>query len=409
MQTDNGRWFACTSLILNVFGVRYIIRVVVVAISNKLFAVRNPSLSEESRSYKMEYFNKLSLLRQSVMIPVAMISLICLWLYLFVDGSLVEKVGISFSLLATVFLVNESLYTIYSTWIGPALGHHVDLRKMGKWALVTGATDGIGKAYAEALAKLGINIVLVSRSEKKLEQVSTELSTKYNILTEIIAADFRKGREMYAGIKNRLRELDLEIGVLINNVGMSYMSPELFLDIPDGEQFFEDILNCNIMSMLMMTKIILPGMVERRKGVVVNVGSLSCRILTPYMTIYGASKAFMDHMTTLMGHEYREYGIVFQYIFPSYITTNMSRIKISSWTVPTPQQFVAVAIKSIGLQNSSAIWISHRINHFFVKWGMTFRPRFGDETSYSIWRSVWLHSKKKMMIRQRQSVGEEMK
>lgn len=111
---------------------------------------------------------------------------------------------------------------------------------------------------------------------------------------KIIAVDFTEGVHIYETIR---RELEgLEIGTLINNVGMAYPYPEYFLDMAyrppggNGDKLCMDMINCNLVSVTMMIRIIMPQMVERKKGVVVNLGSIAAIAPTPLMCMYGASK-----------------------------------------------------------------------------------------------------------------------
>lgn len=82
----------------------------------------------------------------------------------------------------------------------------------------------------------------------------------------------------------------MEIGVLINNVGLSYPHPEYFLETEKAEQLYSDIVQVNVAAMLIMCQIIMPGMVERKKGVVINVSSTAADIPSPLLSVYGASK-----------------------------------------------------------------------------------------------------------------------
>ncbi|XP_063609997.1 inactive hydroxysteroid dehydrogenase-like protein 1 [Penaeus indicus] len=83
--------------------------------------------------------------------------------------------------------------------------------KYGKWAVVTGSTDGIGKSYAKELASKGMNILLVSRTKAKLEQVAQEITSKYGVETDIAQADFSEGRSVYANIAEHLKGKDIGI------------------------------------------------------------------------------------------------------------------------------------------------------------------------------------------------------
>lgn len=151
---------------------------------------------------------------------------------------------------------------------------------------LAGSTDGIGKAYAEELAKRGVNIILVSRSKEKLEAVSRNISETYKVETDFIVADFSKGRELYPAIEEALK--DREIGILVNNVGIFYGYPDYFTNL--SEDVLWDLIHVNIASATMMTHIVLPGMVKKKKGAIVNLSSGSCCQPTPTLTVYGASK-----------------------------------------------------------------------------------------------------------------------
>lgn len=96
----------------------------------------------------------------------------------------------------------------------------VNVKSYGKWAVVTGCTDGIGKAYAEQLAKRGLSIVLISRTLEKLNEQAKELQDRFKVETKVIAADFTEPNSIYPNIRTQLADLD--IGILVNNVGMSY-------------------------------------------------------------------------------------------------------------------------------------------------------------------------------------------
>jgi 17beta-estradiol 17-dehydrogenase / very-long-chain 3-oxoacyl-CoA reductase len=202
--------------------------------------------------------------------------------------------------------------------------------KMGEWALVTGSTDGIGKAYAFALAKRGLNIILVSRSPFKLQNVAAEIENKYTVKTKIVDIDFSSSDEQY--IPRLEKELKgLEIGVLVNNVGMSYEYPDEFLALEDKRM--KDMIAINITALNAMTRFVLPGMEKRGRGAIINIGSLSSAVASPMLAVYAASKAYVDKLTVALNQEYGRKGIVIQgRNSPNYSTVHIIRQKFYTYS-----------------------------------------------------------------------------
>lgn len=207
------------------------------------------------------------------------------------------------------------------------------------------ATDGIGKAYAFAFAKRGLNVVLISRSEAKLQEVQTEILKKYAAVSvKYIVCDYSKFDDRAkASMKGTLDEL--EVGVLVNNVGLGYRYPRFFHELPDDE--VSDLLTLNVDSTVWMTRMMLPGMIQRKRGAIVNLSSGSALYTLPLLAEYSGAKGFVEKFSRALNAEYRSKGITCQCQVPFYVATKLAKMR-KSIMVPTPTEYVAQAIKWIG-------------------------------------------------------------
>lgn len=147
----------------------------------------------------------------------------------------------------------------------------------------------------------------MSQILNELEDTCKEISESFNVKTQIIAVNFTTDPEIYDQIKQQI--VGKEIGILVNNVGMFYEAPEYFLNIPDREKRIQDIIKCNVTSVTMMSSLILPQMVQRKSGLIINISSICSVIPSPFMTIYSASKAFITKFSDDLAAEYKSQGI----------------------------------------------------------------------------------------------------
>uniref|UniRef100_A0A3P9JI59 3-ketoacyl-CoA reductase n=1 Tax=Oryzias latipes TaxID=8090 RepID=A0A3P9JI59_ORYLA len=262
----------------------------------------------------------------------------------------------AFTLASFALWLLYRLVTGFRIWV---LGNGTLLSpKLGKWAVVTGATDGIGKSYAEELARRGFAMMLISRSQEKLDDVAKSLEEQFGVETKTIAVDFGK-TDIYPKIEAGL--VGLEIGVLVNNVGVSYHYPEYYLNIPDLDNFLTNMINVNMTSVCQMTRLVLPGMVNRAKGVILNISSASGMYPLPLLTVYSATKAFMDFFSRGLQEEYRRQGIIIQSVLPFFVATKMTRIRKPTLDKPTPERYVAAELTTVGLQNQTNGYFPHAV------------------------------------------------
>uniref|UniRef100_W5L2Q8 3-ketoacyl-CoA reductase n=1 Tax=Astyanax mexicanus TaxID=7994 RepID=W5L2Q8_ASTMX len=227
--------------------------------------------------------------------------------------------------------------------------------KLGKWAVVTGATDGIGKSYAEELARRGFSMMLISRTQEKLDDVAQSLERRYKVETKTVAVDFGQV-DIYPKIETALS--GLEIGVLVNNVGISYPYPEFFLHIPDLDNFINTMINVNITSVCQF-KPLFPHF--RAKGVILNISSASGMYPVPLLTVYSSTKAFVDFFSRGLQAEYKSKGIIIQSVLPFFVATKMTKIRKPTLDKPTPDRYVAAELTTVGLQDQTNGYFPHAV------------------------------------------------
>lgn len=174
-----------------------------------------------------------------------------------------------------------------------------DLRCYGSWGVITGATDGIGKSFAYQLARAGLNLILVSRSSTKLKAVSEDIQSQFpDTKVKIIELDFTED-DISAGIAE-IEEVieDLDVGVLINNVGITYPNASFFHEV--DEKVWMNVFKVNVKGTTWVTKVVLPKMIKKNKGAIVNIGSGAAIIVPshPLYAIYAATKAYVIKFST---------------------------------------------------------------------------------------------------------------
>uniref|UniRef100_A0A665X6Y5 Hydroxysteroid (17-beta) dehydrogenase 3 n=1 Tax=Echeneis naucrates TaxID=173247 RepID=A0A665X6Y5_ECHNA len=225
---------------------------------------------------------------------------------------------------------------------------------MGEWAVVTGASEGIGRAYALALAEQGMNVVIMSRTKAKLDQVAKEIGDKTGQKVKVIVTDFIQ-EYIFDEIEAQLKDLD--IGVLVNNVGvLPSMIPHRFLDCPDVDQVSELVNWC-----IDMCKIILPGMENRRKGLILNISSGVVCVPFPLYSLYAASKVFVHKLSQGLHLEYKDKGIIIQSVAPFGVSTRMTGYQATNLVTLSPEHFVKSSLEYVRAGDNTYGSVSHTL------------------------------------------------
>lgn len=216
----------------------------------------------------------------------------------------------------------------------------------GSWALITGASDGLGKSFAQELARYGFNLILISRTPEKLSRLQTELEV-LGIQARTVCADLSDTSEStYARIDAAARDVDLSI--VINCVGVTVH--RLYADIPAAT--VERLLAINVKTTAVVTHTMLPVLLRHaattgRRCALLNVGSIVGRFYWPGTQLYGACKAFIDHLTVPLAFEYREQLDVLSFQ-PTVMATAMATGTEPAAITITPQAAAHAALSHLG-------------------------------------------------------------
>ncbi|KAJ3221561.1 hypothetical protein HK099_003406 [Clydaea vesicula] len=247
------------------------------------------------------------------------------------------------------------------------------------YALVTGASEGIGKEFAFQLAKKGFNLIISARTLEKLETIKKEIELETKVKVIVIPFDFSTTEERnFLEFEKKIENLNLT--VLINNVAMNHSIPTPFLE--EDEKLVQNIINCNITNTLKVTKIFLNlAKRENRKGLVVNVGSVAGLAPSAYLTVYAASKSFLRSWSIGLAHEVKSQGFHVEHVNTYFVVSNMSKIRKPSFTTPTPRNYVKSVLSQVGNSFSSTPYFSHAVLGYVIGF---FSEKFLASTSASM-------------------------
>ena len=193
---------------------------------------------------------------------------------------------------------------------------------LDKTALITGATSGIGKACAKALAKLGVDLVLTGRRESRLVTLKEKLEEKYDIEVKILCFDVSNQIEVEKTLTNLLSEY--EIDILINNAGLALGIEKL----DEGSlSNWENMIDTNIKGLLYVSKIIMSQMREKNKGHIINLGSIAGVMNYPGGNVYSATKSAVHAISESMNIDLVGTKVRVSNIAPGAVQTEFSNVR----------------------------------------------------------------------------------
>ncbi|MBX6388700.1 MAG: SDR family NAD(P)-dependent oxidoreductase [Frankia sp.] len=216
----------------------------------------------------------------------------------------------------------------------------------GQTALVTGASSGIGLALAEAFAQRGADLVIAALPDDKLRAAAAWLRRRYPVTVHAIGVDLavEEGPDKLAA---RLAELGLTVDILVNNAGFGVYGPYHTLDMEQNHR--EILLLCAAVERL--THHFLPGMLERGRGTLINLSSVTAFQSVPPMAVYAAAKAFVLSFTVALWAEYRDSGVRILALCPAQTDTDFCAevgVEINpAGRLRTPEEVVATAFRAL--------------------------------------------------------------
>jgi short-subunit dehydrogenase len=240
----------------------------------------------------------------------------------------------------------------------------------GKWALVTGASAGIGAEFCRQLAELGYSLVLAARREDRLRELAGELSEQYDIRCHCLPVDLAK-RDAGQVIMSRLEEASIDIEFLVNNAG--YGVPGTFTTA--DFRVHDDSLQVMLNSVCELPWRLLPAMQERGRGYIVNVSSLAGLVPgSARHTLYGATKAFLIKFSQSLAMENLDSGIAVSALCPGFTYSEFHDVleirdqvsQMPSWMWMDADEVVRYGIDSAIRDKPRVVAVPGRVNRFIA-------------------------------------------
>lgn len=239
-------------------------------------------------------------------------------------------------------------------------------QKYGPWALVTGASSGIGVEFARQIGEMGLNLVLVARREDRLKTLAEELKGKHAIEVKVVGADLSRD-DFLPTLKEATS--NLEIGLLVNNAGLTTTGTVIDNTLEDEL----NLLHVNCRAPLMLAHEFGKQMRDRKRGGMIFLGSVLAFASVPYWANYAASKAYDLMLAEGLAAELKEHNVDVLAVCPGFTRTEFAELaKLNDLMAMDAQPVVALALRKLGKSRIAIPGIINKLNALSTR----LQPRF---------------------------------
>lgn len=204
-----------------------------------------------------------------------------------------------------------------------------------KIVFITGASSGIGKATAYAFAKNGANVIITARRKNLIDEIAEDIKSKHGVKVLSLQLDVRDKNQVLQ-VVNSLPNDWKNIDILINNAGLARGLNKFYEDDPNG---WDEMIDTNVKGLLFVTHAILPGMIERKFGHIINIGSIAGHEAYPKGAVYCATKHAVDAITRSIRMDTIDKNILVSTIDAGLVETNFSNIRFNGDTEKAKQVY----------------------------------------------------------------------
>jgi short-subunit dehydrogenase len=232
----------------------------------------------------------------------------------------------------------------------------------GKTALITGASSGLGEHYALALADRGAKVILVARRADRLRTLADQITAKHGFDAATVLPTDLSVKDAASSIAKVLKNRGIDIDILVNNAGFGTTTN--FID--ESQEAISAELTVNVHTLVQLTRALLPGMLERNYGTIINIASTAAFQSLPYMALYGATKAFVLSFTEAIWGETRKTAVKIIAVCPGPTATEFFDAGGSSPAlgrfIRTPEDVISSTFKALAKRKSPPLVIDGSLN-----------------------------------------------